>query len=71
MKNYLLDKNPNFGEVKCTLKDDKGKEHHYALERVRNNGCVLSVTEDGVERDSVVFTMIDCRALFMLLTVRE
>jgi len=71
MKNFLLDSSPNFGEVKCTIKDDKGKGHGYTLSRVRNNGCILSVTEDGIERDSVVFTMTDLKALFCLLTTKE
>jgi hypothetical protein len=71
MKNFLLDKTPNFGETKVTLKDDHGRDHHYTLERVRNNGCIFSETTDGITTDDVVLTMSACRALFLLLNVPE
>ena len=64
MKDFLLDKCPNFGEVKVTLGKDT-----YELRRCKNNGCILSVWEGGFQRDEVVFTMQDLRAFFMLLTV--
>jgi hypothetical protein len=71
MKNYLLDKTPNFGETTVVLKDNKGKKHYFKLERVRNNGCIFSETSDGIEGDDVVLTMDACRALYLLLTVKE
>jgi hypothetical protein len=72
MKNYLLDSKPNFGEVKCTLKDEKENEITYVLKRIKTNGCILTVThQDGFVMDSVVFTMMDLKALFCLLTVHE
>jgi len=72
MKNYLLDSKPNFGEVKCTLKDDNDRGYTYVLKRIKSNGCVLTVThQDGTIMDSVVFTMLDLKALFCLLTVKN
>ena len=63
MKNFILDTNPKFGTAKVTINKDT-----YTLTRIKNNGCVLKVEENGVDRDSVVFTMQDLRALFLLIT---
>ena len=71
MRNYLLDVKSNFGEVKCTLKDENDKQHHFTLKRIKSNGCIFSTEMDGVIQDSVVFTMLDLKALFCLLTIRE
>lgn len=71
MKNFLLDRTPNFGETKVTLKDDHGKDHHYKLERIHGNGCIFSETSGGTTADDVVLTMNACRALYLLLNVKE
>ena len=66
MKNFLLDTNPNFGESKVTLGKDT-----YILTRVQDNGCILKVIENDIERDSTVFTKQDLKALFCLITVND
>ena len=73
MKNFLLSAKPNFGEVKCTLKDERGNETLYVLQNVPNNGCHFDVYDcaSGLERDRVNFSKQDLRALWCLLTVKE
>jgi hypothetical protein len=66
MKSYLLDAKPNFGEVKVTI---EGLD--YQLKRVKGNGCIFTSGKDGLETDSVVFTMQACKALFCLLTIND
>jgi hypothetical protein len=66
MRNFILDANPKFGEVKITI------EHtSYELKRVRNNGAILSVFEHGTERDQLTLTTQDMRALYCLLSVKD
>ena len=69
MKDFILDRCPNFGEVKVTLKDKLGKDVEYILHRVKSNGCVLSVFENGTERDQITFTPLDLKALYLLVTI--
>jgi hypothetical protein len=70
MKDFILDRCPNFGEVKELVKDEKtGKESLYILRRVKTNGVILAVYENGIERDEVVFTQQDLRALFRMITL--
>jgi hypothetical protein len=73
MKNFLIDSKPNFGEAKCTLKDEKGNPTTYLLRQIKGNGCVFDVINGnaGVETDCVTFSKQDLRALYCLLTVKE
>ena len=64
MKNFLLDQKPNFGEAKLSL---NGID--YKLVRVKGNGCYLQVSQDGVEKDHVIFSQQDLKALFLMLCV--
>jgi hypothetical protein len=71
MKGFIMDACPRFGETSVSLKDDQGNVSDYHLKRMKNNGCILSIDLHGVERDSIVFTMQDLRAIYMLLTVEK
>lgn len=68
MKNFLLNSNPNFGEVKTTLKDESKKFSDYTLQNAKNDRYVFMVTEDGMVRDHVIFTRQDLKALYCLLS---
>ena len=71
MRNFLFDSNPKCSGGEVCLIDERGKEVHYKLQRVKGNGCILTVTEGDIERDSIVFTITDLKALFCLITVKE
>jgi hypothetical protein len=66
MKNFLLDHTPNFGEVKTKI---EGLD--YILRRVKGNGCIFAVFNDGIEVDETVLTPQACKALYCLLTVND
>ena len=69
MKEFILDKSPNFGEAKVTLKDATGKKTNYVLRHDKQNVCVFSVEQAGIETDHVVFTPQELRALYLLICV--
>jgi hypothetical protein len=70
MKDFILDRCPNFGEVIETVNDTiTGKVTTYILQRIKTNGCTLKVFENGFLRDEVTFTQQDLRALFRLITI--
>lgn len=71
MRDFIFDAKPKTTEESVSLKNDAGKCCDYKLKRVKNNGCVFAMFEGGMERDSVVFTMQDLRALYLLLTVSD
>lgn len=71
MKNFVFDSNPKCCGGDVTLQDANGKPVHYKLKRVKNNGCIFSVIQDEIVRDEVVFTMLDLKALFCLLTSKD
>jgi len=71
MKNFILDSNPNFGEAKCSMKDDNGKKTDYRLVSVKGNGLFLSVEENGVQKDCISFSRQDLKAMFMLLCTEK
>ncbi len=71
MRNFVFDENPKCCGGDVTLIDSNSKKVHYKLQRVKGNGCVFSVVEGDIVRDEVVFTMMDLKALFLLLTVSE
>jgi hypothetical protein len=67
MRQFILDKTPNFNNAKVTVDN-----FTYELKRIKNNGCYLSVTNhEGIERDQITLTTSDMRALYCLLTVNE
>jgi hypothetical protein len=71
MRNFVFDENPKCCGTHVTMIDPKGKEVNYRLQRVKGNGCVLSVEENEIVRDEVAFTMQDLKALYLLLTVSD
>lgn len=66
MKNFILDTNPKFGEAKVTL-----NKTDYHLKSIKGNGCVFAVFQDGVERDEVIFSPQDLKALYLLLSTEK
>jgi len=66
MSTFILDKYPKFGGAKVVLDNTS-----YELKRIQDNGCYLSVSEHGIERDQLTLTTKDMKALFLLLTINE
>lgn len=66
MKKFLLDETPNLGETEVSIGTTR-----YHLEMVQNNGCYLSVYENGICKDQITFTRQDLKALFLLLCTEK
>jgi len=65
-RDFILEKIPRFANCKVTIDGTT-----YELEMVRDNGCHVNVSEDGVLRDRIALTKTDMKAFYVLLTTTK
>lgn len=63
MGKFILDVNPKFGSARVNIGTTT-----YELKMIKNNGCHVTILENGIDKDQISLTRTDMLAFYLLLT---